>query len=79
MMRTSQVEFIRNVELSSAAVQRNQVVFQSVTYPLCPEIVLKNIYVRQKINIFVQFYNFNKQYIIYFETRHHRDGDYFVK
>lgn len=27
MMRTSRVEFIRNVELSSAAVQRNQVVF----------------------------------------------------
>lgn len=27
MMRTSHVEFIRNVELSSAAVQRNQVVF----------------------------------------------------
>lgn len=43
MMRTSHVEFIRNVELSSASVQRNQVVFLSVTYLLCPENVLKNM------------------------------------
>lgn len=56
MMRTSHVEFIRNVELSSAAVQHNQVVFLSVTYLLCPENVLKNMSGKNKHFCSMLFY-----------------------